>query len=179
MSQEIQELMYERRNYKNKERRKNLSKRIRKLTRSAIRSWRDAKFNEILDEYSQLNRLSQVGVSKSCQEDDSRPSESQFVDFLKPIYKSRRMHRPISRSNVSSIRKFTMIEVENAIDKLKTWKSADNAGIVAEMIKLGGFQLRESVLHLCNQILRNTEFFDEWLHTVFSMIPKKGYQMAK
>ena len=42
------------------------------------------------------------------------------------------------------------------------------------MTKLGGFQLRESVLHLCNQILRNAEIPDEWLHTVFSMIPKKG-----
>eukprot|EP00973_Karenia_brevis_P088738 12307273-Karenia_brevis.AAC.1 len=67
-----------------------------------------------------------------------------------------------------------MEALDQAIDDLKCGKSADNANIVAEMIKLGGPQLRQCILKLCNNILRTAAIPDEWLHTIFAMIPKKG-----
>ena len=65
-------------------------------------------------------------------------------------------------------------EVRRAISKLKNDKSPGTDEITAELIKHGGQDLVNFYHKLCNKIWTDKTWPDDWLHSEFVPIPKKG-----
>ena len=75
----IVELIQKRRTTRNKEQRRALSKLIRKHIRQEVRKTKDAKFEQILEEFKNLDRLTRVGVIKEYKADIDVPEDAEFT----------------------------------------------------------------------------------------------------
>ena len=70
---------------------------------------------------------------------------------------------------------FTMVELQQALSKMKAGKAKDTAGIVAEMLTQGGTCLHEAILDLFNDILLpQAELPESWKKTRLVVLHKKG-----
>ena len=79
-----------------------------------------------------------------------------FALFYEQLYASRQPHSHGSNgaaANSSRIPYFCDAELNDAMMKMKGGKAKDDAGIVAEMIKHGGEQLRSVILAVFNDFL--------------------------
>eukprot|EP00973_Karenia_brevis_P058014 8076289-Karenia_brevis.AAC.1 len=79
---DVRKLIQERRNEKDKERRKALSKEIKKASRKFLRKWADNRMSQILEEFSSLDRLQQIGVQRKVEEEHDKPSDQDFANML-------------------------------------------------------------------------------------------------
>ena len=75
------------------------------------------------------------------------------------------------------IPKFTMLELQRVMRQLKNRKCADADGLVAEMFKHGNSDLMNSLLELYNNMLDTGRCEPTWQHTIFTMLPKKWWQV--
>eukprot|EP00973_Karenia_brevis_P074679 10377786-Karenia_brevis.AAC.1 len=86
LNEEIRKLMHERGNTKDKLRRKDLSKRLKKMIRQSLRKWKDTKTVQILDEFKQLDRLQQIGIRHQIENTETKPHPDDFAKILEEIY---------------------------------------------------------------------------------------------
>ena len=86
MPDEIVKLIQNRRASRNKEQRGALTKLIRKRIRQEVRKRKDEQFDQILEEFKNLDRLSKAGVIKEHKLDMEIPEDSEFTQFLADVY---------------------------------------------------------------------------------------------
>lgn len=67
---------------------------------------------------------------------------------------------------------FTMQELKHALGQLKTNKSGDEAGLVAELVQVAPVELLEIALLFYNHVLTSGDVPAEWRKTLFTMIAK-------
>jgi hypothetical protein len=101
-----------------------------------------------------------------------------FAQFYEALYAKRTTATPRERdcSRTSSrIPRITWEEVRAQLATMKNGKAADSAGIVAEMVKVGGTRLYEVLASLFNEIMLEQGMPpDEWKHTRIKVLFKKG-----
>ena len=68
----------------------------------------------------------------------------------------------------------TSAEVRRAIDKLKPGKAAGASRILPELVKYGGFPLRDRMLDLFGAVWNSGQVPQEWVDATLVPIPKKG-----
>ena len=69
---------------------------------------------------------------------------------------------------------FTMEELETSIHKSRTGKAPGLDGLTAEILKLGGAQVQQSLLEILNTAFRTKMPPHQWKESVLNPIPKKG-----
>ena len=102
-----------------------------------------------------------------------------FATFYEHLYKDSDKHSDTTQTHNDNtddcIPAFTSQELGKALGQLKTGKAADSNGIVAEMLKTGGYTLREALLHLYNAIIQpNSPSPSNWHHTIIKVLHKSG-----
>ena len=108
MSGKVIELIQKRRITRNKEQRRELSKLIRKHIRQDVRAAKDAKFEHILEEFRNLDRLTKAGVIKEHKIDMETPEDSEFTKFLEDIYaQPEYQNEEINHAYISQLPKFS------------------------------------------------------------------------
>ena len=75
----------------------------------------------------------------------------------------------------SHIPEITKKELDQVLRAMKNNKAADQAGIVAEMLKTGGVVLRQCLLDLYNNFIKpDAPTPQSWQHTVIKVLFKSG-----
>ena len=67
-------------------------------------------------------------------------------------------------------------ELSKAIQRMKTQKTADECGLVAELLKHVPEDVLTKLLALMNELLFSGELPSTWQRTVFQMLPKTAKQ---
>ena len=173
-----------------------IGKQILREQRAISRSVRRAEVQRILEKFQGLNSIMRAGKLKGrdcissmldahgkVQTDKSSIAEV-FATFYEELYSSRDELRDAVdgyRPSPSGTMPFTMHELVGELRSLKGGKCPDGAGIVAEMLKDAGLELRTCFLNLFNAILCSQALPPQrWRHSTISVIFKSGDpQVAK
>ena len=99
-----------------------------------------------------------------------------FADFYAELYASSQAAAIGAVGGIDqSIPSFSEAELTTALEKLKAGKGCDSRGIVAEMLKHGGRQLRRVLLNTMNEaIAPGASFPTEWKENGISVMFKSG-----
>ena len=100
-----------------------------------------------------------------------------FATFYETLYKSRRSdyaQHVYSAVAADPIPAFTMEELARALKQMKAGKARDEAGVVAEMIKLDCPILHEMILDVFNEVRRSGRPPHEWKKSKLVVLFKKG-----
>ena len=76
-----------------------------------------------------------------------------FATFYEGLYQGSAEYH-VHSSSGASIAEFTHDEPDDALKKLRAGKACDANGVVAEMLKYGGQQLKLAILGLFNDVIR-------------------------
>ena len=82
--------------------------------------------------------------------------------------------RPLPSSAMRNVPHFTMAELQKALKALSRNKSADCAGIALEHLLHLPRVVLQAIVDQYNCCLDEGAFPKDWLHTVFTMLPKSG-----
>ena len=187
---EILRLIEERRSTpkEEKQRLKELSKRIKKCIREKKRMKRQQDIQRILEEFQGVRNIPGIKTAKKkvlitkIENDKGECITSRkgiadvFGEFYKRLYEdNERDDFEHEMSDDRRIPEITTEEVQNAISKLKKGRSPDSNGIRAEDIKACDAETREMVRQLFNEIIMRNSFTpDEWKKVKIKVIHKKG-----
>ena len=72
------------------------------------------------------------------------------------------------------IQSFTLEELETVLKGMKNLKSADDEGIVIEMIKYANETFKIALITLFSQSLEDGLFDESWYTSILQMLPKDG-----
>ena len=75
---------------------------------------------------------------------------------------------------IQSIPIFVLEELERALKAMSNLRSADEDGIVVEIIQFANIQFKEALCIFFNQILMEGTFDESWRNTILQMLPKDG-----
>ena len=167
-----------------------LSKKIQKLSRTRLRQQKRSKIEKILSEFRGLKQIAAIKsegkrehIAKVADEngvDKTSPEEiaEAFARFYEKLYTSTRTltHtcNPVEHPT-SEIPPFSMTELLDALKRLKRGRSADTAGIAAELLLEGCAELLDLTLQLFNDVLQpSREAPTSWKHSCLITIFKKG-----
>ena len=67
-----------------------------------------------------------------------------------------------------------MEELETALKSMKNLRSADESGLVVEMIKYANESFKSALVTFFNQIILNGSFDESWFKSILQMLPKDG-----
>ena len=105
------------------------------------------------------------------------PIESEdFASFLRNIFASSSPLIPsnLDKEQIQRIPQFQMEELDIALQSMVNLKSADESGIVIEMVKHATNTFKENLVSLFNQTLMDASFEDSWYVTILQMLSKDG-----
>ena len=178
-------LLAERRGTTSELRRATLSKSIRKHLRRALREQRNGRIEHALDEFKDLDCLIHHARAPvhPCftKKDEKCPGPDEFATFWKICLHpklvlnclvSRNLAQEIEATCFRDIKRFTMLELQDALKHFRRNKRADSNGIVAECFVYGRLELHEHLLRVFNLMLVDGDVEEKWKQTTFSMIPK-------
>lgn len=148
-----------------------ICKRIRKLIQKKLALQKEEKIRRILTEFRGLREITSITgpprkTSIESMKDGHGTAHSSkegiaevFAMFYENLYDSKRpsglQH---SRGDTSpAAPPFTTEELLRALRRLKNGKAKDCQGIVAEMLKLGGEKLHESILTVSNDVCKGRQ----------------------
>jgi len=168
--------------------RKTISKKIQKEVAAIRRIERRTKVAEILDKFQGLKHIAGIKgykkkklITSMLDENGEEQCDRQriadiFADFYEKLYASDALRQPLCVSDDGgSIPPFTAKELRCELQKLKTHKCQDGAGLVAEMLKCGGETLVEILCETYNQLLLcNGEAPITWKETIITVLHKSG-----
>ena len=172
------------------DRRRALCKAIKKVNRSKLQKQKEEQILQVLTDFRGLGEISKVGqhirqrsikavVDEAGFEKTSGEDIAEvFASFYETLYSSHQdgAAQREGRWNPTGITPpFTMQELTAALKKLKSGKSSDSSGIVAEMLKFGGQSLRTIILELFNDITKSDALSpDSWKKSRLTVIFKKN-----
>ena len=99
-----------------------------------------------------------------------QPSPNDFADMLENLFCG--AVAPPEPQILMSEPPFTMQELKHALGQLKTNKSGDEAGLVAELVQVAPVELLEIAFLFYNHVLTSGDVPAEWRKTLFTMIAK-------
>ena len=100
------------------------------------------------------------------------PQPNAFAHVLGEIFGGN-PHRPCRPPNLTE-NPWTLHEFQCAVRRMKIHKGADEAGLVAELLKNSSDDFQEDLLRLFNDILCTGNFPPCWSKTLFQMLAKKA-----
>ena len=175
LSARVQELIANRRATRNSAERARISKDIRKETRKGMRQYQTRVTEIVLQRFRGLDRIEHVRrqpVIRSSPMEFVKPER--FADYFEDVYAS--SHEPllVDRAALAEVPPFTAEEIKRAACHMSNAKCADEAGVVAEMVKHGSDLLHQRLADAYNRMLQEGTFEPDWHHTVLTMLPKSG-----
>ena len=187
---EIMRLIEERRKLpkEEKNRLKELSKKIKNCIREKKRVKRHHDIERILEEFKGVQTIPRVKSAKKrvlitkikntkgeCITSRKGIADT-FGEFYKRLYEdSEKNNSEQEESDEERIPEITSEEIQAAICKLKSGKSPDGNGIRAEDIKDCNEETREMMRQIFNEIIKRNNFTpEEWKKVKIKVIHKKG-----
>ena len=187
---EILRLIEERRKMPKEERQrlKDLSKKIKKMYQRKKRMKRQQDIERILQEFKGVRNIPRIKTAKKrvlITKIKNKKGEcitsrkgigDTFGEFYKRLYEDRRKdNSEHEMKDDKRIPEITSEELQSAISKLKTGKSPDGNGIRAEDIKDCNDETREMMRQIFNEIIKRNNFTpEEWKKVKIKVIHKKG-----
>ena len=168
-------------------RRRTICKEIQKLVKQRAVIGKQAKIAKILSEFRGLRDISGLKgngrrniaavMDKNDHLVDDKASISDvFAGFYEDLYRSRSTsegHHDLG--SVNTVERIVLDELQEALRAMKRGKAADEAKVIAEMLKDGCNSLQLMVLDLFNDVLTSSEAPpDKWRRTKLVVIFKKG-----
>ena len=167
-------MIRQRRDCRDPQQRRELSKRIYKLARKHAREYCTLQIRHILESFKKLHKFERTHKplinplsNIQCQSDD-------FANLLAEIYNSSDVDEQYCKDSLRALPRFTLKELQNALKHMSLNKCGDQDGIYFEMIKYGSERLHTIYLTLINTLISSGSTDDSWRHTLFTMIPKAG-----
>ena len=166
-----------------------VSKVIFKEVRTIRAEARASRINHLLENFSKLKTIGGIKERKKANltiemEDAHGSVQSDhcsileiFAKFYEDLYSHRNVtdDENLEAAALHDLPPFTEEELKKALCKLKAGKAKDAKGLVAEMMKHGGHQLRIALLDLFNSVLSSAVVGPhEWSCSVMTVIFKSG-----
>ena len=168
-----------------------ISKRLKKLIRRKLDERREHRISKVLADFKGLKELAnmskpqkktQIAAIKDgqgCVKHDRAEIAEVFAEFYETLYACRGGDTDgmgmRQAGRLDPIDLFTAGEFRRALRTMKSGKARDRSGVIAEMIKMGGSLLHDSILDLFNDVLKGgAEPPSSWKHTRLVVIFKKG-----
>ena len=174
-SLELKDLVLQRKETRDTNGRRKLSKLIHKQSRKELRMWKAKWAEYLLEKFENTKYLQKIKISPIKSSACPIDAES-FASFLGTLYSS---SNPLTTTEedtkaIRSIPEFSLDELEAALKGIANLRSADEDGIVVEMIKYANESFKEALLGFLNQILIDGRFDESWHTTILQMLPKDG-----
>ena len=170
-SAELQRLRAQRKSATTALERKEVSKRIWRLTRSQLRVYRTQEAEKKLTEFSKLESLQKLHLYPIKKKHTCGPNLEKCAELLKHVYT---IETESNYAKHSSIPLFTYNEFEQAIRKMKKGRCADKLCIYLEMFVHNGKASLEVLLTCLNEVLAQDAIPSTWCDTFFSLLHKGG-----
>ena len=174
-SLELKDLVLQRKETRDTNGRRKLSKLIHKQSRKELRMWKAKWAEYLLEKFENTKYLQKIKISPV--KSSACPIDAEaFASFLGTLYSS---SNPLTTTEedtkaIRSIPEFSLDELEAALKGMTNLRSADEDGIVVEMIKYANESFKEALLGFLNQILIDGRFDESWHTTILQMLPKDG-----
>jgi len=135
-SKTVRELVDQRRECRNTAERKRLSKLIFRESRRLSRIYQSQKAAAILADFNQLRRLKKIHHFPIVAEDvDNACEPESFAALLESVYSSNTTAEGPCKDLLREVPRFTLGELQAAMQKMKLGRCADQAGVVLEMVR--------------------------------------------
>lgn len=169
----VKRLIAARRDTRNTDARKQISKQLFRETRRAYRKWRTQWAHLLLSRYRDVKTFHRSTADMSDQK-QCAIDPSILARFLQDIYASDNAQPHRADDLIASIPLFTPADFSLAVRHMANLRCEDEDGIVIEMIKHGSPKLHTVILDYFNRLLRGLDLDPSWHETVFNMLPKSG-----
>ena len=148
----------------------------RQALRKETRIWTSRETAQVLSEFKGLSRLDMIShapVERNIPA--KRPDDEDFAKSLADVYaRPTPPTKPLPHESMRDVRKFTMGELQKVLQFLARNKSADTAGIALEHLLHLPHSVLQNILDEYNVCINKGFFPKDWLHTIFTMLPKSG-----
>ena len=168
----LKRLRAERRATRDTQLRKSLTFSIRKNHRQEIRAWKTERLNAQLGRAKNWQTLRKMQFATTGTRQQQMPQPNAFAHMLGETFAGN-PHRPCRPPNLTE-NPWTLHELQCAVRRTKIHKGADEAGLVAELLKNSSDDFQEDLLRLFNDILYTGNFPPCWSKTLFQMLAKKA-----
>ena len=173
----VRELVNQRRQSSDQNERKRLSKLIFRETRRANRLYASKKAEEVLADFSRLQKLKTIHLRPVVAEgDDTTCTPESFATLLENVYSSERTSEQPCRNFLRQIPRFTVPELTQAMKGMKLGRCADKSGILLEMVQAAPVCFHERLLNCFNDMIDGGSVDESWKEMFFCMVPKSGDQ---
>ena len=167
-SEHIRNLRQDRKNAPTQRERTRLSKLIRKQVRQALRKWQSEQAEQVLIEFTDLQRTEQVQRAPILRNKCAVAVEPEcFAKLLSEVYESDSANNTVNRDLIQQIPLFDIVEFTTAIKYMKKRRGSDMNGITLEMIKHGSSALHNSLVSMFNDMLQRGHLDSTWHNTIF------------
>ena len=128
-----------------------------------------------MEDFKDLGRLPDIHrhpikTSLSTAQVDSET----FAEVLEKVYEDAEGLIEVDIQEIENIPFFTLTEFSKALNKMRKRRGADMSNVVVELVKSGTVLLHEKLLEMYNSILSTGAIPQNWLVTIFHMLPKSG-----
>ena len=150
-------------------RRKELSFHIQKLHRQELRTWKSTKLSACLCNPSSWKMLRGM-LRTPGHEIADQPHADDFAKMLEHLFHG----DPAPPMTMPTLTEppWTMAELKHAISRLKSKKSGDDLGLVAELLKHSPDDFLNALLLVMREVLTSGNVPSSWQRTFFKMLPK-------
>ena len=171
----LKDLVFQRKEARDTQRRRDLSKSILKQARRELRMWKSKWAEHLVQKFENTKYLQKIRSapirSSACAID-----AEEFASFLGTLYSSA---NPLAitdedKKMIQSIFIFSLQEFDSALKTMSNLRSTDEDGMVVEMIKYANIEFKESLIIFFNKILIDGTFDESWHNTILQMLPKDG-----
>ena len=169
-SEGLKNLRAQRRETRDAQLRKSLTFTIRKNHRQEVRVWKIERLNAQLGHAKNWRTLRNMQFATKGFRQQQTPQPNAFADMLGQIFAGN-PDRPCRPANLTE-NPWSMHELQCAVGRMKIHKGADEAGLVAELLKNSPDDFQADLLHLFNDILYTGNFPSCWSRTLFQMLAK-------
>ena len=169
----LKDLVFQRKEARDTQRRRDLSKSILKQARRELRIWKSKWAEHLLQKFENTKYLQKIRSapirSSACAID-----AEEFASFLGTLYSSA---NPLAitdedKKMIQSIPIFSLQELDSTLKTMSNLRSTDEDGMVVEMIKYANIEFKEVLIIFFNKILIDGTFDESWHNTILQMLPK-------
>ena len=171
----LKDLILQRKETNDVNNRKVLSKQIHRQARKELRQWKSKWAEYLLTKFENTKHLQKI-MKAPIQSSACPIDKEAFGSFLGSLFSSPNPLLPndADKMMIRSIQSFTLEELETVLKGMKNLKSADDEGIVIEMIKYANETFKIALITLFNQSLEDGLFDESWYTSILQMLPKDG-----
>ena len=174
-STQLERLRQERRAEPDPAARRGISKQIQRLTRASLRRQRTVRTTELLNRFSELQKLDVIHRSPVIRASKRGPDLAKCAELLAEVYKSdAQVIAGFDSDHSEPIDPIRKEEVVKAIKRMPRGKAADRQGVLLEMLLHAGDGVLECLVELYNQVVRDVVVPSTWQEACFTLLHKGG-----